>query len=68
MVIHFILLTLSPYPYTLLCMNDIKKEKLRKKSFWLPEDKAQILEKEAEKNWKSESALMTHIISNWFKK
>lgn len=65
---HFMLLTPYPYPYTLLDMNDIKKEKLRKKSFWLSEGKAQIIEKEAEKNWKSESALMNHIISNWFKK
>lgn len=47
----------------------IIKEKLRKKSFWLPESVALKVEKEAKEiKWKSESVLITHIINNWFKK
>ena len=46
----------------------IIKEKLRKKSFWLRESNALLIEKEKDKKgWKSESALMNHIVSKWFK-
>lgn len=52
-------------------MNKIKqvvskiKEKLRKKSFWLPESLAQKIEKEG-KSWDSESVFMTHMVKTWF--
>lgn len=46
------------------------REKLRKKSFWLPENIAKKVEQEAKDKtkWKSESTLITHIVKNWFEK
>lgn len=42
---------------------------LRKKSWWVLNSHALLIESEADKNWnKNESALMRHIISNWFEK
>lgn len=43
-------------------------EILIKKSFWLEKKTASQVEKEAKRKEVSESALMRHIISHWFKK
>ena len=51
-------------------MEQIKKlikDKIIRKIFWLPESQTDMIAKEA-KHWKNESALMQHIISNWFSK
>lgn len=52
-------------------MDKLKKElgQLFKKSFWLSKQNKKDIEAEAKKNWgDNQSALMRHIINNWFKK
>ncbi len=48
---------------------NLLKQKIYRKGFWLFKKNIQNLEKEARKNWSgNESALMRHIISDWFEK
>ena len=43
-------------------------EKFIRKSFWLSQKNKRDIEKEARQRKITESALVRHIISNWFKK
>ena len=45
-----------------------KVEKFLRKGFWLTKQNKIDIGTEAQKNWPSESALMRHIITNWFEK
>ena len=47
--------------------NLFKKNKLLKRSFWISKEQDDLINSEATKRFiKNRSALMRHIITNWF--
>ena len=58
--------------YILVYMIRNKKQmvdQLFKKSLWITKTNKKDIESEAKKNWdNNQSALMRHIINNWFKR